>query len=357
MATSFKKKSQGKRALLIGGGAPNSSLIAGALVAFLDKGVEFDVISTSGAGSLMGLLYTAPRGGNPRKSLEAWSHAGISDPIYRAFPVDYKVFNKPGVAAEMYRSILLANPFLRPYVDIFAPNAIYGLGSDWVNFWLSTWCPSDLTPASLGMCAHLPFAEQAIDFAAVKKMKPQFYINAYSLTKEKMKIWDKKEITAEHIKAAFAFPFIYPPYHLDGEDYIEGASVDSLNFEALISDDEKTPGVERDIDTIILFDILGSKKLIQKPADLYDSWVGSIITPLVEATKDDIKLFELVHNLDPVTRKPKRKLIKVPLMKNIPDEHWPKIMDWSNSNVQLLFELGHKAGLEFCESHKADLGL
>ena len=37
--------------------APNSSLIAGALVAFAEREMEFDVMSTSGAGALMGLLY------------------------------------------------------------------------------------------------------------------------------------------------------------------------------------------------------------------------------------------------------------------------------------------------------------
>ena len=48
-----------KKAVWSGGGAPNPGLMAGALVAFLEKGVEFDVISASGAGALMGLLYTA----------------------------------------------------------------------------------------------------------------------------------------------------------------------------------------------------------------------------------------------------------------------------------------------------------
>ena len=357
MATSANKKIEGKRALVLGGGAPNSSLIAGALVAFLEKGVHFDVISTSGAGSLMGLLYTAPRSGDPKQALTAWSNSGIADAIYRGLPVDYKVFNKPGIAADWYRSALMANPFLKPYVDIFAKNAQQGLWADWVNLWLATMCPSYLSSASLGMCAHLPFAKQAIDFDAVKKMKPQFYINAYSLTKEAMKIWDKSEITEDHIKAAFAFPFIYPPYHLDGEDYIEGASVDSLNFEALISDDEKTPGIERDIKTVVVFDILGNHKLIQKPNNLYDSWVGSIITPLVQSSKDDLKLFELVHNIDPDTGKPKRKLLKVPLMSKISKERWPHVTDWAESNVKYLFDVGHQAGLDFCAEHGADLGL
>ncbi|WP_338846642.1 patatin-like phospholipase family protein [Massilia sp. W12] len=357
MATSLKKKPGGKRALLIGGGAPNSSLIAGALVAFLEKKVHFDVISTSGAGTLMGLLYKAPRNGDAKKSLQAWAKAGVSDAIYRWFPIDYKVFQKPGLGAELYRNMLLANPFTRPYVDMFAPNAQFGLWPDIVNFWLSTFSPMYLTPFSLGMCAHLPFINEAVDFAQVKKMKEQFYISSYNLDKEAMEIWDKGQITADHVKAAFAFPFIYPPYHMNGNDYIEGAAVDSLNFEALVSDDEKTPGIERDIESIVIFEILGNKKLIQKPDYLYDAWVNSIITPLVQNTKDDIKLFELVHNRDPVTGKPKRKLLKVPLMKDIPEQHWKHVLDWSNSNVELLYKLGYEAGLEFCEKHKAELGL
>lgn len=46
-------------ALIIGGGAPNATLMSGALSAFHEAGVEFDVVSTAGAGALIGLLYLA----------------------------------------------------------------------------------------------------------------------------------------------------------------------------------------------------------------------------------------------------------------------------------------------------------
>jgi predicted acylesterase/phospholipase RssA len=347
----LEKNAKGKKALVIGGGAPNSSLIAGALVAFLERGIEFDVISTSGAGALMGLLYVAPRGGDAKTALQKWGSGGVDNAIYDKLPVNFKVFMKPGPAAEAYRSMLLANPFTAPYVDMFAENAVEGLWGDIVRFWLATLSPSDLKSSDLGLCAHLPFAEQAIDFKALKKARPQFFVNAYNLSKGKMAIWEKEVITPDHIKASFAFPFIYPPYPLDGDDYIEGASVDSLNFEALVSDDEDTPGVACDIDTIIVFDILGDKKLITKPTSLYDSWVNSIIAPLVQLARDDLRLFELVHNRDKETGLPKRNLLKVPLCKNIPDEHWPKVLDWSFSNVKILYDLGYKAGLEFCDAH------
>jgi predicted acylesterase/phospholipase RssA len=246
------------------------------------------------------------------------------------------------------------NPLTAPYVNLFAKDAVQGVWGDWVRFCLASACPSDLSANSLGLCANLPFSNLAIDFKALRKVRQNVYINAYNLTKGEMTIWNKDVIDERHMKAAFAFPFIYPPFHLDGDDYIEGASVDSLNFEALVSDDENTPGVERDIDTIVVFDILGEKKLLTKPSNLYDSWVNSIITPLVKLAKDDLKLFEMVHNRDPQSGKPKRRVLKVPLSKHIPDDYWPKVLDWSHSNLQLLYDIGYKAGLEFCDTWQAE---
>ncbi|HEX7646649.1 MAG TPA: patatin-like phospholipase family protein [Noviherbaspirillum sp.] len=356
MASLPKAPRSGKKALLIGGGAPNSSLMAGALVAFIDRGIEFDVISTSGAGALMGLLYTAPQGGDPRAALSRWADIGVADAIYDWFPVNYKVFMKPGVAADMYRQMLAASPFTRPFFDAFAPGAMNGLWADWVRLFFATMSPTDLTPQSLGLCAHLPFAEQAIDFAKVPGIKPEFYINAYNMTQEQMTIWGKDQITPEHLRAAFSFPFIYPPTRIGSDDYIEGAAIDTINFKALVSDDEDEPGICRDLDTLVVFDILGIDKLIRKPRSLYDAWVDSIITPLVQLSKDDIRLFELQHNIDPKTGKPKRKLLKVDLAGGIPEAHWPKVLDWSSSNLKLLFDVGYQAGIAFCDEHAALLG-
>src|SRR5476649_1171086 len=96
MQQTMKKKT----GLVLGGGAPNSPLIAGALAAFLDQEVEFDVISASGAGVLMGLLYAAPLEGSPREALKRWADTGVSDSIYKMMPVNYKIFHKPGQEAD-----------------------------------------------------------------------------------------------------------------------------------------------------------------------------------------------------------------------------------------------------------------
>jgi len=89
-------------ALVLGGGAPNLTLMAGAVAALSESGVKFDIVSASGAGMLIGLLYAAPKGGTASQALRQTVNMGVHDAIYDRFPVNYKVFFKPGHLAEFY---------------------------------------------------------------------------------------------------------------------------------------------------------------------------------------------------------------------------------------------------------------
>ena len=345
----------GKTALVIGGGAPNSTLIAGALAAFLEEGISFDVISASGAGVVMGLLYTAPKNGTPGEALRRWADVGVADSIYSMFPVNYKIFKQPGIKAQSYRDSMQAmagNPFLNAFTKQFSDAT--EAWSDWSNLMMSALSPSDLSAKSLGLCAHLPFIEQAIDFDVIAAMGPAFYINAFNVNQGRMQIWGKHEITARHVRAALSFPFLYPPTEIDGNDYIEGAALETLNFKPFIGAPDNT-ALENDVTTIVVLDILGEERLIRKPRDLYDAWTRSIITPLVQMSKSELRLFELEHNTDPLSGKPLRRMLKVDLMAEVPSDHWPQILDWSASNMQLLFDLGYRAGRDFCRRHGAGL--
>lgn len=342
-----------KKALIISGGAPNATLMSGALVAFAERGVEFDVISSSGAGGLIGLLYAAPKGGDPIAALKNTVNMGVSDSIYALLPVNYKVFNKPGLLADAWRNMLASNPLAQKLVNEQGDNAMQRLFADWMQLCWATLTPSSVTPKSLGLCAHVPFVEQIIDFARLPQIGSQFYLNAYNLNRKEMVSWNKQTITAEHFRAALSFPLIYPPYLLDGEYYIEGATIDCLNFKSLL---EEEHGLHREIDTLVVFDILGAERLLRKPRDLYDAWVMSIITPLVEIAKDDLKLFEHLHNIGP-DGKPKRKLLKVPLVQDVPSDDLDEVFDWSHSNLSRLYDIGYQAGLRFCEQHAVELEL
>jgi NTE family protein len=322
-------------ALIISGGAPNATLLAGALEAFHELGVKVDVISSAGAGALLGLMYIAPKNGDVVSTLRGLKEMGVADFIYRAFPVNFKVFHKPGPMADAYRSALSANPLLQMMQQWPASDAWAQTLKDGASLVFASATPSNLSSDSLGLCAHVPFAEQIIDFNALKNSGPDFWLNAYNLSQHKMENWSRQQIDLPHLQAALSFPYLYPPSEINGDFYIEGAAIDCLNFKDLR---KNYPELEE----IIVFDLLGAEKLLRKPKDLYDAWVMSIITPLVEIARDDIKIFEALHS-DGIT------LHKVPLIDAIAEKDLPDVFDWSRSNMDRLYQTGYQAAKNYAK--------
>jgi predicted acylesterase/phospholipase RssA len=335
-------------ALMLGGGAPTLTLEAGALAALLDQEVKFDAISTAGAGMLIGLLYVAPKGISPRQALENTREMGVYDAIYDRFPVNFKVFHKPGALADAYRRGLQSLPHLVPGQD-----AASRLFADWMALVFATWCPSDLSEKSLGLCDHAPWIDAAVDFDRLKSFPGEFYMNAYCIEDRKMTIFTKEEITPDHFRAALAFPFIYPPFKLNGKTYLEGSAIDTLCFEGLLkyrkdqlrrekagkSTTRKLAALEP-LRNVVVFDVLSSKKIIREPRSLYEAWIQSIMIPLVEIAKDDIELFQHKYNKEWGLN-----LLRIKF--DIPDEHWPYVLDWSYSNLCKLYDIGYAAGEKF----------
>jgi len=344
-------------ALVLGGGAPTLTLQSGALAALDDMGVEFTAVSTAGAGMVIGLLYAAPKGMTRQEALKNTVNMGVADEIYNAFPVNYKVFFKPGDQADQYRNFLSMLPKMN-----IGNSPAERLFSDWMGLMFSSLSPSDMSANSLGLCAPAPWIDHVVDFEKLQQYAGEFYINAYNLTDHKMEIFAKDNISPEHFRAALAFPFIYPPYKLNGKTYIEGSAIDTLCFKGLLNYRGERQARERKhkeggggaepllppIKNIIVFDVLSSDKIIREPKSLYDAWIQSIMVPLVEIAKDDIELFELKH----------RKKWGVDLLKiefDVPDEQWPYALDWSYSNLKILYDVGYESGTKFYEKHKAKL--
>lgn len=322
-----------RTALIISGGAPNSTLVAGALEAFHELGLKFDVISTAGAGALLGLMFLAPKNGDPVRTLRSMQEMGIADYLYQVFPVNFKVFNKPGAMADGYRQMTAP---LQQMLAQWQPNDVFSQTlKDMTSLGIATACPSDMSKDALGLCAHAPFVEQLIDFAALQLPGTDIWINAYNLSQHEMANWPRQKIGVTQLQAALSFPFLYAPTEIDGDFYIEGAAIDCLNFKDLRKN-------YPDLEEIVIFDLLGAEKLLRKPKDLYDAWVISIITPLVEIARDDVKLFEALHS-DGIT------LHKVPLLESIPDADLPDVFDWSRSNLTRLYQVGYAAAKQYAE--------
>jgi len=330
-------ESASRTALVLGGGAPNSALMAGALAAFEDQGVSFDVVTSSGAGGLVGLLWLAPRDASPAEALRGWIEAYVDDRIYRQFPVDYKVFHKPGAWADWSRSL-------------FGQQMTFGFDSslprfwrDWTQLMTATLTPNGVNPESLGLCARVPWAERLVDFDKIRDIEPYFYLNAYNIDQEIMEDFSKEEITPDHFRAAFAFPFIYGPYQMGQDHYYEAASHDCLNFKDLV---EKHTGLE----TIVVLDVLGSSPLVRTPRNLYDSWVLSMIIPLVKVAESNLELFALKYNNGwRRSEGAKSDLLVLPF--DVPEQDLPEVLDWSYSNGKRLFKVGYDSALAFLDAH------
>lgn len=333
------------KALILNGGTPNLALMSGVLCAFEEKGVTFDVISTSGTGAVVGLVWMAPKNADPSEALRNLTNMGVYDTISRMFPVDYSVFEKPGIWAEFHRFFMRSIPWVGKIADGSVQNDMERLFADWVLLLFSMFTPTGLTPLGKGLFAHPPFASRIVNFEKIRDAAPEFYINAYNITDRKMETFSKHEIGIDHFYASMSFPFLYPPHRINEKYYFEGAAKDCLNYKPLL---ERHP----EIDTIVVLEPGGVDKWMRIPRNLYDAWVLSIIIPLAAVAGDDTKIFELKYNTDG-QGKPIRKLLKVPF--NLSDERLAHIMDWSYGNLHRLFDIGFESGLAFCDKHADEL--
>jgi len=390
----------GRAVLVIGAGAPHSSLMAGALCAIWDAGKTFHTIYTAGAGGLMGMLFAAPANGNPSRALRSVVDAGVSDEIYQWFPVNYKAFFKPGPYTQLFRhwahrfhipeSQWVPYPGHPPYPGPgypgpepghsghpgypgghgypgwpfgwspgwwqlpFWPHGLHAwrrLYNDWIDFVFSALTPTDLHYFSEGLCAPLPFLEEMVSFEALQHFPGDFYLNAYNITRDCVQQFPKHELTALHFRAGLASPFIYPPVTIGDQTYYEGADRSPLPYHHFpeIRDFPK-------VGIVAIMDILGTlgTSLVRKPRNLWDAYLISIVTPIVSLAKRDLGEFKARIEIEAQNRndpKPHHVLFHF----NLPPDEASNLLDWRYSNLRRLWRIGYEAGERFIASHHNEL--
>ena len=275
-------------AIALGGGAPNLTLMTGALYALDEAGVEYQVITTTGAGMVAGLLYAAPRKESEketwkearRRSLKSTREMGIDDLIYSQLPVNYKIFQKPGKLAEAYAHAV--NPTVWAIPRETRRQRLLG---DMMGLFAAAMQPSSLTSTSQGLCQPPPWISLMVDFDELQKNLEKgdkaFALSAYCIEEQKERTFRKKEITEDHFKAGLAMPFLYSPYKLEDTDgkvktYLEGSAIRTMQFNP---DDVMS---DKNIDTLIYFDLMGNRHLLAEPKHIIDAWGKSIVAPLTQ---------------------------------------------------------------------------
>lgn len=380
-------------ALFLGGGAPNFTLMSGALLALHRKGIRFDIISMAGAGAVVGLMYLSPKGLTAEQALENTVNFGISDQIYAMFPVNYKTFTKWGRSADEFNAYWFNLPQVQAAAHQYGMSPDEKLQADWLLFLGAMLCPSDLTYASLGLCEHPHFIDSLIDFDNLPNVEQDIEVNAFRLRDQTVVDFSKDVITPDHLRAALSFPFIYPPHKIGDEYYYEGAAFQCINPARLNPEN---------IDHFVVLQPMASHQ-IRSPRNLWDAYSQSVMMPVAalaqygtEAVKDaaildideqliatvarnskwkiDEKEYSSVCGLakDAIAYAQKRKLDEaavckpggcVPLSSLFPQvqDRWyeakfdidpdrlPFVFDWSRSNLEYLFDLGYVTGEDLAD--------
>jgi NTE family protein len=146
-----------KRILVLSGGAPNLTLMSGALLALHDCGLTFEAISMSGAGAVVGLSYLAPKGLTPAEALRNTINFGVSDAIYAVLPLNYKMFFKDGPLAEAFRNYWRKLPAVQYAEHQYGMSPAEKLETDLLLLAGSIITPCATNFFDQGICAHLPF--------------------------------------------------------------------------------------------------------------------------------------------------------------------------------------------------------
>lgn len=345
---------EGPRAtVILSGGAPYSPLAAGALAAIFEAGKTFNTFYTSGAGATVALLYLAPRDGlTPAESLKSVLQVGIDDRIYNFVPIPYKTFFKSGPWAPLYatwaRALHLPEPKQTGKTNgselppLFQTTPHFRrLYNDTLDFWAALLAPTDLNFYSQGMCQPYPFITQMVDFSKLDHYKGHFFMNALNIDTKQMELFGKETITYEHFDAALAFPFMYPPAKVGSHYYFEGSTQDPLALDNIPN--VMNRGASNKDDFFVLVDVFGGfgEKLIRRPENIVDAFGISIMCPIIALAEASYRIF--TKNED------NPKLHKLTF--DLTGCNAKHVSEFSDSNVDKLWHIGHKAGVRFIEQN------
>jgi len=364
-------KGTGKRAIALSGGGPAVGIEIGALKAFEEKGIEFDIFSCACVGSWVGCLYNSlPPGPDRIKKVESFffDKIFIPDDIYESFPICYKVFRMDyfGDAKkylekffnpETYRHLLLPER-IAAYFQSLAQNP--PKTTDDMNYYISEGmalhpffrflCEMNYKVAKSGVAGLVnssSFVEQNINMDTLFKSDKLVYLNAYNMTKASLERFinrghhkEYRPISADALMAGSSV-LEYTQNRTIGKSpdkYCEGAVINTVELGTLIEHDHKD-----EIDEIWVVKIADYQE-VKPPQNLIEASLVAVMLPFDTISDDDIEIFtdHLRHSKD----NEKTTLIKIHMNYGAVNYHW------SHANLKEGIKTGYEGTLKAIEQYE-----
>lgn len=334
--------------IVLSGTAPAMTLMSGAMLAFAKYNVEFDVISTTGVGGLIGLLYLAPKGKTREQALRELPNLFVSDWLYRFVPVNFKVFHKYGPLAPAFYELRKSLPKFNIAPD--DPSPLRRFANDWMDLWATVLTPPSLGTASNGLMSHVPLIDDLVDFKALPatKSKTKFYLNAFSLYHRRLQIYDNDTVNGDVYKGAQAMFMLFPPVKAGSDLLVTGASHDPTGLQAIWTK-------ERDLWAVLALDAPG-KYFWRMPTDVYDAFQLMLMNPIAALQQLMFALYsktEKLVNALPGSAPPPGPTPTLPRLFGMPvtidPADYPTMLKWTYENAVALQDVGYRAALRIAQ--------
>ncbi len=364
-----KKK---KRAIALSGGGPVVGIEIGALKAFEEKQIDFDIYSCACVGSWVGCLYNSlPADADRINVLEEFfkEKIFIPDDIYESYPIDYKIFRM-----NYLRDVtkLLEKIWdLETYTSLFLPKRIWEYGiravenppmsmdeyfyfisegmalNPYVRFMTQLMYKVKKSGIA-GLINSQGFVDRFIDFDRLFKSDKIVYLNAYDLSKKQVALFINQknhkfnDIDADALMAGSSVLHYTENRTIDGKKnrYCEGAVIDTVSLDVLLDE-------HPDLDEIWVIKIADYKEA-NPPKNLIDSALVGVMLPFDTISDDDIRLFAM--KLKDHNSKSKKKIDLI----NIPMEYANANWHWNHSNLKEGIETGYRGTLDVLDQYGAN---
>jgi NTE family protein len=323
-----------KVGMVLSGTAPAMTLMSGAMLAFAKHDVEFEVISTTGVGGLIGMLYLAPKGGDRTKALQELSNLFVSDWIYKLFPINFKVFHKFSPFANAFYEFRKALP--KFHVEPEDPSEVKRFVNDWLQLWATAITPRSLESRHNGLMSHIPLIEDLVDFDKLKTSRTRFYLNAFSLRTLRMRFFDNQTVNTEAYNAAQAMFVLFPPVNTADDILTTGATRDPTGLQAIWL-------FERGLDRVVALDPV-SRSYWRQPANAYDAFQLMLMNPIAALQELTFQLY--VGTKEAGATLPTLHILPV----TMDSSYYPKMLEWTHGNALTLRKIGYETAVNFAKA-------
>ena len=189
--------------LALQGGGAHGAFTWGVLDQLIADGrLSFEAISGASAGAMNAVVMA-----------DGWI-AGGPEGARKALAKFWKAISVDGRLSPMQRTVL--DRFMAA-----SPLNSFGIGAFWLGLFKQSSSPYDFNPLNINPLKD--FLEEEIDFARVRSCDAfRLHIAATNVETGKVKVFENKELTADHLMASACLPTVFQAVEIDGVPYWDG---------------------------------------------------------------------------------------------------------------------------------------